>query len=204
MKAVAFLLLALVAVSASAQPTPGRCSWSHPGYSMLRRGVGFSVHLFQGDKVSSQRMRWQQIDLSFPTCVLRAASHTFLSCCCASAQPLLFSTHNHKTVCRVLKSFNAVANTGMVQDTLNMPDAFPVGNIKVSNLVLGHPDVASLQMTLLHRATPDAAFTSAPLTPAKDLAGAYAPDSVANVIGQSASNGQWVLRVVDAQPGAEQ
>lgn len=59
----------------------------------------------------------------------------------ASAQPS----------CRVFKAFNAVANTGMVQDTINVADDVPMGSAKVMGLVLGHPAVSTLQMTLLHR-----------------------------------------------------
>ncbi len=109
----------------------------------------------------------------------------------ASAQP----------TCRVYKTFNAVANTAMVQDTIVVQDPIPVGNVRVSNLVLGHPNVTSLQMALMHRATANDAFTESALAPAPDQLGTFVPKAVVNA-GQPAT-GQYVLRITDSLPGTE-
>jgi subtilisin-like proprotein convertase family protein len=109
----------------------------------------------------------------------------------ASAQP----------TCRVYKTFNAVANTGMVQDTIVVPDTFPVGSVRVSNLVLGHPNVSSLQLALMQRPTANEAFTQTILAPAQDQVNSYTPQAAMNA-GQPAT-GQYVLRITDSQPGAE-
>lgn len=109
----------------------------------------------------------------------------------ASAQPS----------CRVYKTFNAVANTALVQDTIVVPDSFPVGSVRVSNLVLGHPDVSSLQLALMQRATADGAFTESPLAAAKDQTGSFTPQAAIN--GGQPAAGQYVLRITDNQPGAD-
>lgn len=102
--------------------------------------------------------------------------------------------------CRVFKTFNAAANTGIVQDTIVVASSFPAGSAQVSNMVLGHPAVTTLKMTLLHKATPEAQPTAYPLTASASMLGAYTPS--APVSGNAA--GQWVIRIEDTQPGAEQ
>jgi hypothetical protein len=102
--------------------------------------------------------------------------------------------------CRVFKTFNAAANTGMVQDTIVVANSLPEGSATVSNMVLGHPAVNTLQMTLLHKATPEAQPTAYTLAPSASMLGAYTPSTPVN----GDASGQWVLRIEDTQPGAEQ
>lgn len=109
----------------------------------------------------------------------------------ASAQP----------TCHVYKTFNAVANTAVLQDTILVQDSFPVGSVRVSNLVLGHPNVSSLQLALMHRATANDAFTESAMAPAQDQIGSFTPQAPVNA-GQPAA-GQYVLRITDNQPGAD-
>jgi hypothetical protein len=101
----------------------------------------------------------------------------------------------------VYKTFNgAVSNTGTLVDTINVPDAFSVGSIRVSHLALGHPAPASLALALMHRTANATELSSSPLRAlAEGPAGTYAPDAAMN----AAARGQWVLRVTDPQPGAE-
>jgi subtilisin-like proprotein convertase family protein len=107
---------------------------------------------------------------------------------------------NAQPVCSVFKTFNAAANTGLVQDTIVVPDSFVVGTAQVSNMVIGHPAPDTLVLSLLHKTSPDAAPMTSALKPA-DTFGVFAPATSAN--GQAAA-GQWVLRIEDTQPGAEQ
>jgi hypothetical protein len=152
-----------------------------------------STHLFEKTTPQSFSLRHIAYKASFVLAKMKTITVFLLALglAVASAQP----------TCRVYKTFNAVANTGMVQDTIVVPDTFPVGSARVSNLVLGHPDVASLQMTLLQRPTANDAFTESALAPAADQVGSYTPQAAMNA-GQPAT-GQYVLRITDSQPGAE-
>jgi len=100
--------------------------------------------------------------------------------------------------CRVYKTFNTVANTGMVQDTINVPESFPVASAKVSNMIIGHPDASTLQLALLHRETPASEFSTIVLKPSGDL-NTFIPEAPVN----GASTGQWVVRITDSLPGSE-
>jgi hypothetical protein len=53
---------------------------------------------------------------------------------------------------------------------------------------------------LLRRETPEAEFTTSKLKPAVDAVGAYMSETAV----PATSAGQWVLRVVDNKPGAEE
>lgn len=111
----------------------------------------------------------------------------------------LLTPTNAQPTCRVFKTFNAAANTGLVQDTIVVPDSFPVSSIQVTNMVLGHPQVSSLQMSLIHKVG-DTAQAPVALAASPSMVGAYAPSTPVN--GDAA--GSWVLRVEDTQPGFEQ
>lgn len=104
--------------------------------------------------------------------------------------------------CRVFKTFNAAANTGMVQDTIVVDSSFPAGSAQVSNMVLGHPDVNTLKMNLLHKPTPEAQLTAYALTESASVPPFYAYTTSTPINGDAA--GQWVIRIQDTQPGAEQ
>lgn len=99
-------------------------------------------------------------------------------------------------VCHVYKTFNAAANAGVLLDTIIVPEQFNVGSVRVSNLVLGHPDPSKLELSLMHKSGPEVAFTTSAL---KASGAAYEPQQPFN----GGAAGKWVLRITDSQPGAD-
>ena len=76
---------------------------------------------------------------------------------------------HQQPICRTYKNFNAaVSNSGTLLDTISVPDAYSVGSVRVASLSLGHPEPSTLQLSLLHRAAPNAPLASSPLTPLAD------------------------------------
>lgn len=96
------------------------------------------------------------------------------------------------------KAFRSTANSTVLLDTILVTDDFPVSSATVSSISLHHGLADTLGLFLAHVGGPDVLLAPAVLRPAADAAGVYEPEAVV----ATSSAGQWVLKVVDKQPGA--
>jgi subtilisin-like proprotein convertase family protein len=86
-------------------------------------------------------------------------------------------------------------------DTILVTDNFPVSSVTVGSVSLHHDLADTLELSLAHVGGPDVMLAPAVLRPAADAAPAacvYEPEAVV----ATTSAGQWVLRIMDKQPGA--